>query len=124
MAVKLWGPMLTGIAQGFGDYQQKQEDLTFQRQQRVNQLAAQQLANQSQEMQNQSQQNALTQDQASTGFLSGAAQDTYGQGQAARGLAQAAPQGQPISGAIAQPNPRRAGEALDATSVPQMTAST
>lgn len=119
MAVKLWGPMLTGIAQGFGDYQQKQEDLTFQRQQRVNQLAAQQLANQSQEMQNQSQQNALTQDQASTGFLSGAAQDTYGQGQA-----QPQQQGQPISGAIAQPNPRGAGEALDATSVPQMTAST
>jgi len=111
--------MLTGIAQGFGDYQQKQEDLTFQRQQRVNQLAAQQLANQSQEMQNQSQQNALTQDQASTGFLSGAAQDTYGQGQA-----QPQQQGQPISGAIAQPNPRGAGEALDATSVPQMTAST
>lgn len=52
MAVKLWGPMLTGLAQGFQDYQQNQEDLQYTRQYRMNQLAGQQLANQSSEIQN------------------------------------------------------------------------
>lgn len=59
MAVKLWGPMLTGIAQGFGDYQKGQEDLAYTRQARVQDLRKGQLANQAQEMQNTAAQQAL-----------------------------------------------------------------
>jgi len=59
MATKLWGSMLTGIAQGFQDYQQGQEDLAYTRQARMNQLASQQLANQAQTLQNAQQQQTL-----------------------------------------------------------------
>ena len=59
MATKLWGPMLTGVAQGFQDYQQGQEDLAYTRQARMNQLASQQLANQAQTLQNAQQQQTL-----------------------------------------------------------------
>ena len=121
MAVKLWGPMLTGISQGFQQYQQSQEDLAFQRQSRALDLQKQQLANQAETLNIAQTQQAIQQDQASTGFLTGAAQDTYG----AQGLASAAGGStQGISGAIAQPNPNGAGQSLDAASVPQMTAPT
>ncbi|MBR8073342.1 transglycosylase SLT domain-containing protein [Burkholderia cenocepacia] len=51
--MKLWGPMLTGLSQGFENYQRQQEDLAYTRQERANQLAAQQLANQAASTQNQ-----------------------------------------------------------------------
>lgn len=43
---KLWGPMLTGLAQGFENYQQGQEDLQYTRQARANDLAQQQQSQQ------------------------------------------------------------------------------
>jgi soluble lytic murein transglycosylase-like protein len=46
----MWGAALTGLAKGFQDYQQGQEDLAYTRQLRANQLASQQLANQDQQM--------------------------------------------------------------------------
>jgi len=121
--VALLGNLLSSASQGFNNYNQQQEDLSFQRQERANQLAAQQLANQSQTLANQQQQNAITQDQAQTGFLTGAAQDVYGSG-GANNLASAAQPQQGISGQIAQPDPNGAGQPLDAASTPKMTAAT
>jgi hypothetical protein len=97
--------MLTGIAQGLQDYQSRQEDLSYQRQQRANALAAQQLANQSQEMQNTAAQNAITQDQNQAGYLTLAAQDQQqpAQQQAAQ---------QPGSGSIAPPGSLDPGESV------------
>jgi hypothetical protein len=121
----LWGNLLSGIAQGYQANNQLLEDQSFQRQQRANQLATEQLANQGKTLEIQQTQNAINQDQAQTGFLTSAAQDTYGGGQqtGAQGLAGAA-NPQPISGAIAQPNPNGASQPVDTVGVPQMTAAT
>jgi hypothetical protein len=120
----LWGNLLSSAASSFNDYNAQQQQLAFQRQAQAADLQKAQLQNQALQLQNQQTQNAVNQDQASTGFLTDAAQDTYG---GAQGLAGAAPQGQQpqgISGQIAQPNPNGAAQNLASVGVPQMTAST
>jgi soluble lytic murein transglycosylase-like protein len=98
MAVKLWGPMLTGIAQGFGDYAKGQEDLAYTRQVRAQDLQKGQLANQQQEMANTAQQQALQNADLTHKYWVNALQDDSGapaqQGQQAAQQAGPARQGQ------------------------------
>lgn len=107
MATNFFGPMLTGLAQGLQDYQSRQEDLSYQRQQRANALAAQQLANQSQTLQIQQTQNAITQDQNQAGYLTDAAQDQQSPAQQGEQAAQGA-----FGGGIAPPGSLDPGESL------------
>src|SRR6202453_3736886 len=76
----LLGNLLSSAATSYNGYQQQQQDLQYQNQQRAQALAAGQLANQSRTLEIQAQQNAINQDQAQTSFLTGAAQDIYGGG--------------------------------------------
>lgn len=55
----LWGPMLTGLSQGLGDYQKSQEDLAYVRQSRADQLAQNQQAQQQNDITLKTQQQAL-----------------------------------------------------------------
>lgn len=105
----LLGNLLSSAATSYNDYNNQQEQLAFQRQQQAQSLAAGQLANQSKTLDIQAQQNAINQDQAQTGFLTGAAQDVYGGG--ANGLAG---QAQPSQGQSAAA-PQAAGDALAAS---------
>jgi hypothetical protein len=105
----LLGNLLSSAATSYNDYNNQQEQLAFQRQQQAQSLAAGQLANQSKTLDIQAQQNAINQDQAQTGFLTGAAQDVYGGG--ANGLAG---QAQPSQGQTAAA-PQAAGDALAAS---------
>ena len=105
----LLGNLLSSAATSYNDYNQQQEQLAFQRQQQAQSLAAGALANQSRTLDIQQQQNAINQDQAQTGFLTGAAQDVYGGG--ANSLAG---QAQPQQGQTASP-PQAAGDALAAS---------
>lgn len=107
MATKLWGPMLTGLAQGFGDYQQQQEDLAYTRQARMNQLAGQQLENQSRALQNQQQQQVLQNATLTAQFAQQGLQDAANPSDAGQ---QAAYQAVPAGGAqvvSAASNPAR-----------------
>jgi soluble lytic murein transglycosylase-like protein len=92
MAVKLWGPMLTGLAQGFQDYQTQQEDLSYTRQMRMNQLAGQQLQNQDQSLKNQAAQQQLQNASLTHNYWVNALQDN-GTGAGDAAASQAAPQG-------------------------------
>lgn len=92
MAVKLWGPMLTGLAQGFQDYQTQQEDLSYTRQMRMNQLATQQLQNQDQSLKNQAAQQQLQNASLTHNYWVSALQDN-GTGAGDAAASQAAPQG-------------------------------
>ncbi len=103
----LLGNLLSSAATSYNDYNNQQEQLAFQRQQQAQSLAAGQLANQSRTLEIQAQQNAINQDQAQTGFLTGAAQDVYGGG--ANSLAGQAQQGQTAAA------PQAAGDALAAS---------
>src|ERR1700677_3617481 len=105
----LLGNLLSSAATSYNGYQQQQQDLQYQNQQRAQALAAGQLANQSRTLEIQAQQNAINQDQAQTSFLTGAAQDIYGG--AANTLAGQAQQQQ---GQTASP-PQAAGDALAAS---------
>ena len=57
--VKLWGPMLSGLATGLQQYNQGQEDLAYTRQVRAQELQKGQLANQAAEMQQQAAQKQM-----------------------------------------------------------------
>jgi soluble lytic murein transglycosylase-like protein len=107
MAVKLWGPMLTGIAQGFGDYQKGQEDLAYTRQVRAQDLQKGQLANQAQEMQNTAAQQALQNADLTHKYWVNALQDD------------SAPPAQQGQQAAQQAGPANAAGAPQAAGVPQ-----
>lgn len=92
--MKLWGPMLTGLSQGFENYQRQQEDLAYTRQERANQLAAQQLANQAAATQNQMSALQLADLDAQNRYFSQAA-DPSAAGDSAVAQAVPATRGQP-----------------------------
>lgn len=54
-----WGALLGGLAAGYGQYKQAQEDASYTRQSRDNQLQAQELSNQQQQLSLQQQQRAM-----------------------------------------------------------------
>lgn len=93
MAVKLWGPMLEGVSQGFANYQQGQEDLAYTRQTRVNQLAQQQLSNQAQQLANQQQQQTLQNADLTHKYWVNALSPDNGSQQGQAAAQQASPQG-------------------------------
>lgn len=70
-----YGPMLLGVAKGFQDYQQGQEDLQYTRQLRTNQLQQQQLANQSSQLQLAQQQQAFQDEEQTNAYAKWAAGD-------------------------------------------------
>lgn len=108
MAVKLWGPMLSGIAQGFGDYQQQQEDLSYTRQLRMNQLASQQLANQDQTIKNNAAQQQLQNASLTHNYWVSALQDN-GTQEGQQAAAQAAPAGRGQVAAAGAPQGQQQG---------------
>ncbi len=106
---KLWGSMLTGIAQGFDNYQQQQQNLQYTQQSRSNELASQQLANQAQQLQNQQYQQQLQNAQLTQQFAQQGLQDASNPSGA--GQATAAPQGaaQQLAGAAAPQGATQSG---------------
>lgn len=102
MAVKLWGPMLTGLAQGFQDYQTQQEDLSYTRQMRMQQLAGAQLENQSRTLANNAQQQQLQNASLTHNYWVNALQDN-GTQEGQQAASQATPAGRGQVAAAAQP---------------------
>jgi hypothetical protein len=75
---KYIGPMLTGIAQGFQNYQNFKEEQDFVRQSRMNKLVGEQLGNQYQQMANQQRQRQLDEADQIAGYARQAATPNNG----------------------------------------------
>jgi soluble lytic murein transglycosylase-like protein len=67
-----FGPLLTGVASGMENHQRSQEDLSYVRQARAQELAGQQLKNQALDLQNQQQQQGMQNAQATNDYYKSA----------------------------------------------------